>query len=162
MKKDDLSNAVARLNGLSIFSPDSHVEHVSNSGTSEGVQKAWETRKGGLQHFSKWNTYGGGMGANDKRSYDIHTGEGHPDNEPGTFGKNHTQYSITPIKTGSGRHVGYSARVFPSSRFGHAWLDSEGKENYNGATLGVMHRSPHEAWAAAAKHYDVTKAAPKT
>ena len=58
--------------------------------------------------------------------------------------------------------MGYSSSVFPSKHGGHAWLDKDGNETYLGAggASGSLHRSPHEAWAAAARHYDGSKAKP--
>jgi hypothetical protein len=83
--------------------------------------------------ISKWNMYAGGsFAAEGKRSYDFYVPEG--------------QYTISPISSGHGRHVGYSLKFAatgkqPRGNHGGLWHD-----------LG-MHRSPQAAASAATKHY---------
>jgi hypothetical protein len=83
--------------------------------------------------IAKWNTYAGGTAAAEgKHSYDFYVPEG--------------QYTISPISSRHGRHIGYSLKLAaqfkqPRGSHGGLWHD-----------LG-MHRSPQAAASAAKKHY---------
>lgn len=89
--------------------------------------------KTSIPGIAGWNTYAGGTAAAaGKHAYDLYVPEG--------------QYTIGPISSQRGRHLGYSLKFAatgqqPRGGHGGLWHD-----------LG-MHRSPASAAVAARKHY---------
>lgn len=95
---------------------------------------------------NKWNMYAGGTAAAEgKHSYDVR----------GDFGL----YSVDPISTSSGRHLGYRVKFANekgklSGRGLWSELDENGEMQSYGSFRGKLFNSPQSAMGAAKRHYD--------
>ncbi len=104
--------------------------------------KTRRRRSGGGVGLSKWNVYGGGIGAAEgKNSYDLYAANGR-------------QYRISPHTTSRGRHAGYLLSVFPGGSMkerGHTGINSGGAEVMVNSSASNF-RSPQVAARAAGIH----------